>query len=84
MQFKDNGANLGSPQSLNGSAMATFSTSSLAIGNNTITAFYLGDTNFSASDDSGSGTPLVQIVNKASTKTSDVTSSLNPALMARP
>jgi hypothetical protein len=49
---------------LNASGTATFSTSSLAGGNHTITASYGGDINFTASDDKSSTTPLVQVVNK--------------------
>jgi hypothetical protein len=46
VQFKDDGTNLGSPQALNGSGVATFSTSSLAAGVHVITAEYSGDGNF--------------------------------------
>jgi len=46
VQLKDNGANLGSPQSLNASGVATLMTSSLTGGNHTITADYIGDVNF--------------------------------------
>ena len=55
VQFKDGGANLGSPQPLNGSGVATFSTSSLAAGVHTITADYSGDNNFLASTGTLSG-----------------------------
>src|SRR5438128_9574212 len=46
VQFKDNGANLGPGSALNGSGVATFSTSSLTAGTHTITADYSGDANF--------------------------------------
>ena len=59
---------------LNGSGQATFSTSSLAVGNHGLAAVYDGDTNYNMS---GSGTILTQVVNQASTSTSDVTSSAN-------
>ncbi len=46
VQFKDGGTNLGSPQALNGSGVATFSTTALTPGMHTITADYSGDVNF--------------------------------------
>src|SRR5205807_4703467 len=46
VQFKDNGANLGGSNTLNGSGVATLSTSSLTAGTHTITADYSGDANF--------------------------------------
>jgi hypothetical protein len=46
VQFKDGGASIGSPQTLNGSGVATFSTSSLSAGVHTITAEYSGDAGF--------------------------------------
>jgi uncharacterized repeat protein (TIGR01451 family) len=49
VQFKDGGTNLGPPQALNGSGVATFSTSSLVAGVHAITAEYSGDSNFLAS-----------------------------------
>src|SRR2546421_700417 len=54
-QFKDNGTNLGSPVTLNGSGVATFSTSSLTAGTHTITADYSGEVNFSTSTGTLSG-----------------------------
>jgi hypothetical protein len=41
--FNDNGTALGSPVTLNGSQMATFATSTLALGTHSITAVYGGD-----------------------------------------
>ncbi len=55
VQFKDGGTNLGSPQTLNGSGVATFSTSSLVVGGHTITADYSGDLNFLLSSGTLSG-----------------------------
>ena len=55
VQFKDGGTNLGSPQTLNGSGVATFSTSSLIAGLHTITADYNGDPNFLSSTGTLSG-----------------------------
>jgi autotransporter-associated beta strand protein len=46
VQFKDGGTNLGSPQTLNGSGVATFATTALTPGMHTITADYSGDVNF--------------------------------------
>ncbi|PZR72456.1 MAG: hypothetical protein DLM73_13150 [Chthoniobacterales bacterium] len=46
VQFKDGGANLGSPQTVNAGATASFSTSSLSLGTHTITASYSGDATF--------------------------------------
>src|SRR5207245_1350490 len=53
---------------------ATFSTGSLVVGTHSITAQYLGNTNFSGS----TSTAVSQVVNKASTTTA-LTSSLNPS-----
>jgi uncharacterized repeat protein (TIGR01451 family) len=55
VQFKDGGANLGAPQALNGSGVATFSTSSLVAGVHVITADYSGDSNFLTSTGTLSG-----------------------------
>ena len=55
VQFKDNGSDLGPPVTLNGSGMATFSTSSLTGGTHTITSDYSGDVNFSTSAGTLSG-----------------------------
>jgi uncharacterized delta-60 repeat protein len=49
VQFKDNGTNMGSPVTLNGSGVARFSTSSLTAGTHSITADYSGDVNFATS-----------------------------------
>lgn len=59
---------------LDGSGIATFSTSNLSVGVHTITAVYAGTTNFS-----GSSSPTInQVVNQANTTTS-IISSLNPS-----
>ncbi len=58
---------------LNASAIATFSTSSLGVGKHSITAVYNGDGKFNVS----TATALAQTVNQASTSTR-LTSSLNP------
>ena len=49
VQFKDNGVNLGAPVSLNASAIASLTTSTLTLGAHTITADYSGDANFNPS-----------------------------------
>jgi CSLREA domain-containing protein len=75
VQFKDNLVNLGSPQTLNGSGVATLMTSALAAGNHPITAVYSGDSNFTTSTGTLTGDP--QVVNKSNTTTL-LTSSSNP------
>ncbi len=51
VNFLDGGTQIGSG-TLNGSGVATFSTTSLAVGAHSITAAYLGDSNFAASTSS--------------------------------
>ena len=76
VQFKGNGANMGSPVTLSGGT-ASLTNSTLAVGSiTTITAFYSGDSNFSASDNTG--LPITQTVNKAGT-TIAISSLKNPA-----
>ncbi len=75
--FTEGNATLASGVGLNSSAQATFTISSLAVGNNTITANYSGDGNFSSSTASDSGSP--QVVNKTSSTTT-VTSAANPSV----
>jgi uncharacterized repeat protein (TIGR01451 family) len=60
VQFKDNGGNLGSPAALNGSGVAQVTTSTLAIGNHTITADYSGDGNLLASTGTLAGGQMVR------------------------
>jgi len=59
---------------LNGAGVATFTTSTLTIGNNDITAIYAGDANFNGSSDA-----LNHIVMKIPTMTA-VVSSVNPSV----
>ncbi|HSE26109.1 MAG TPA: FG-GAP-like repeat-containing protein, partial [Pyrinomonadaceae bacterium] len=59
IQFKDGGGNLGSPVPLNGSGVATLTTSALRAGMHAITAEYSGDTNFLGSTGTLSGGQLV-------------------------
>jgi hypothetical protein len=62
--FQDGGVNLGTG-TLNGSGVATFSTSSLALGTHSITAVYSGDANTAA----GTSTVLTQLVQQVTTNT---------------
>lgn len=71
--FKNGSTTLGT-SNLDGAGHATLTTSTLAVGSNSITATYNGNSNFSSSTSS----PLTQTVNKDATTTS-VTSSLNPS-----
>jgi hypothetical protein len=59
IQFQYNGNNLSDPLSINASGQVTFTTSSLAVGTQTITAIYSGDTNYMGSTGS-----LTQTVNQ--------------------
>lgn len=64
VQFKDGGSNLGSPVALNGSGVATYSTTSLSVGTHAITASYSGDAGHAASSGAMAGD---QVVNSANT-----------------
>jgi hypothetical protein len=83
VQFKDNGTNLGTAVTLNGSGVATVSTSSLSVGSHTITAEYAGAANFGASTGTLTGGQVVRPVptlsiNDVSTTEGDAgTKSLN-------
>jgi len=74
IQFTIDGKNFGSAVTLRGGSATSGITSTLTVGNHTVTAIYSGDSNFS-----GSTSPsITQTVNKASTVTS-LTSSANPS-----
>lgn len=73
VQFSDGGTALGAPVAVNGSGVATLTTSSLGVGSHPITATYGGTAELATS----SGT-VTQIVNRAATVTR-LTSSLNPS-----
>jgi len=73
VQFKDGGTNLGSPQTLNGSGVATFSTSALTPGLHTITADYSGDANFNTSSGTLSGGQQVGSIIRFSSATYNTT-----------
>src|SRR5712691_4890512 len=74
LQFKDGTTNLGAPVAVNNGS-ATFSTSSLAVGQHSITAVYSGDSNFAGS----TGSLPTQTVSRAGSSMS-LTSSVNPAV----
>ncbi len=59
-----------------GVVQATFTTSSLAIGGHSITASYIGDTNFSGNTSS----PITQTINQAAAATSVTSSAASPSL----
>ena len=77
--FSDGSTSLGTA-TLNSSGKATFRTSALGVGSHTITASYVGDSNFTAS---ATTTSLAQNVNQAATKTT-VSSSANPSRFGQP
>jgi hypothetical protein len=74
VQFKDGAGNLGSPVTVNGSGVATFSTSSLPQGVHNITAVYSGDSN---NNTSTSNTVVETITAQLSMTV--LVSNLNPA-----
>ncbi|HET6843291.1 MAG TPA: Ig-like domain repeat protein [Candidatus Angelobacter sp.] len=76
--FLDGGSPVGTGTLSGG--VATFTTSALAVGNHTITTSYGGDGNFNGSTGSLTGNP--QVVNKASSTTS-VVSSQNPSIIGQ-
>jgi hypothetical protein len=75
--FSDQVGTLGTG-ALNGSGVATFTSTTISAGVHTVTASYGGDTNFTTSNDTGSATPLKETINQSSSSTSDVSSSVNP------
>ena len=78
VNFNDGSTTIGSG-TLNASGVATFTTSSLAVGTHSIVAAYLGDSNNPAAN----SPPLSQVVTQAATTTT-VTSSLNPSTYGHP
>jgi hypothetical protein len=77
--FSDQNGTIGTG-TLGSTGQASFSTSTLSTSSHTITASYAGSTEFAASNDASSLTPLVQLVAKASTAAGAVASSANPAV----
>lgn len=78
VQFKDGGANLGSPQTLN-AGVATFATSTLTTGVHAITADYSGDVNFNVSTGTLPGGQTVGAVIRFSSATFNTTESSSAA-----
>ena len=78
VNFNDGSTTIGSG-TLNASGVATFTTSSLAVGTHSIVAAYLGDSN----NPSANSPPFAQVVTQAATTTT-VSSSLNPSNYGRP
>ena len=72
--FKANGTPIGTSV-LNGSGVASFTTSALAVGSHSITAAYEGDANFA-----DSSTSITQAVNKADTITTIASAVRNPSV----
>jgi pseudomonalisin len=72
--FLDNGASIGTG-TLTSSAVATFTTFSLAVGSHPITAQYAGDPNFASS----TSNPITQVINLKPSATM-LTSSINPSV----
>ena len=60
VQFKDGGVDIGSPVALNGSGVATFTTSGLAVGTHIITAHYSGSDTFETSSGTLAGGQVVR------------------------
>lgn len=60
VQFKDNGNNLGTAAALNGSGIATLTTSAVTVGTHIITAQYSGAATFEASSGTLSGGQVVR------------------------
>jgi hypothetical protein len=78
VQFYDNGVAMGSPVVVS-SGVAAYSTSTLPVGTQTITAVYSGDTNYAGVTSS----PLSQVITKGSV-TFTVGSSVNPSTYGSP
>ena len=70
VNFLDNGTQIGTG-TLNSSGVATFSTTTLSVATHSITAVYVGDTNFKTS----TSTAVSQVVSQASTTSTVATSS---------
>jgi large repetitive protein len=80
VQFKSNGTNLGNAVALSGGSASSAPISSLAVGNHSVTAEYIGDSSFNPSSGTVAGG---QTVNKANSTTS-ITSSVNPSVFGQP
>jgi len=78
VNFLDGTAKIGSGTLVGTTGVATFTTSSLAVGSHTITAAYVGDTN----DGPGTSPAVTQVVNQAATSTT-VSASPNPGIAGK-
>lgn len=76
VNFFDGVTNIGSGQLVAATGTATFMTSGLAVASHSITAVYVGDTNFTTSTSSA----ILQTVNKADTNTSITSAPANPSI----
>ena len=73
-----NGSTTLGTATLDGSATATFATTALSVGTDSITAVYSGDPNFTAS----TSAVLPQVVNQASSSTTE-TADVNPSVFGQ-
>ena len=78
VQFKVDGSNFGSPVSLINGTANSAATTTLAVGNHTVTAVYSGDGNYATSNGTLSGGQTVKPVLKSTSTV--VSSSLNPSV----
>ncbi len=78
VNFLDGGVKIGSATLTGTTGVATFTTSSLAVGSHTITAAYLGNTN----DGPGTSPAITQVVNLAATATT-ISASPNPGIAGK-
>ena len=79
VSLTDNGNPLAGPLTLNGSGVATFTTSALTVGTHPIVASYAGDSSGSPIFNASTSATLKQVVNLVST-TTGVTSAPNPSV----
>jgi Domain of unknown function (DUF4397)/Bacterial Ig-like domain (group 3) len=79
VSLTDNGNPLAGPLALNGSGVATYTTSSLTIGTHPIVATYAGDASGTPIFNASTSTTLNQVVNKVGTSTT-LTSAPNPSV----
>jgi hypothetical protein len=75
VQFTDNGTSMGAPVALDGSGLATLTTSSLTAGTHAITANYSGDVNFDPSSNTLAGDQVVGTLIRFSSPAYDTTES---------
>jgi large repetitive protein len=79
VKFLDGTTKIGSGTLVGTTGVATFTTSSLAVGSHAITAAYVGD----SSDGPGTSTPVTQVVNQADTATT-VSAAPDPGIAGEP